>query len=54
MINGVPSAALPSAGGHADHPDLRQARAIPSRLAQHAERRLLALGVGQVESLTVM
>ena len=37
------SAALPSAGGHADHPDLRQARAMPSRLAQHAEGRLLAL-----------
>ena len=32
------SAALPSAGGHADHPDLRQARAMPSRLARHAVR----------------
>jgi hypothetical protein len=43
MINGAPYTASPSAGGHADHPDLCQARAMPSRLAQHAERRKCAL-----------
>ncbi len=39
-LKGAPYPALPSAGSRADHPDLRQAQAMPSRFARHADRRL--------------
>jgi len=38
-LKGAPYPALPSAGSRADHPDLRQAQAMPSRFARHADRR---------------